>query len=89
MSDICIKNVAHKINIRTPKGFNLEFNGPVVNLKANLSNYYTKEQTDQLLGTKQDTLTFDDTPTQGSTNPVTSAGIYNVIGDIESLLSEV
>lgn len=26
--------------------------------------------------TKQDTLTFDTTPTQGSTNPVTSGGVY-------------
>lgn len=41
------------------------------------------------LDTKQDTLTFDTTPTQGSTNPVTSGGIYNVIGDINTVLEEV
>lgn len=34
-----------------------------------------KEYTDEQLATKQDALTFDDTPTEGSTNPVTSDGI--------------
>jgi len=29
---------------------------------------------------KQDTLTFDNTPTNGSTNPVTSDGIYTALG---------
>ena len=41
------------------------------------------------LAGKQDVLTFDTTPTQGSTNPVTSGGIYNVIGDIETLLAAI
>ena len=41
------------------------------------------------LDTKQDALTFDTTPTQDSTNPVTSGGIYNVIGDINTVLEEV
>lgn len=36
---------------------------------------------------KQDSLTFDSIPTSGSTNPVTSAGIYNVLGDIETLIN--
>ena len=34
---------------------------------------------------KQDTLTFDSTPTKDSTNPVTSSGTYN---SIQSKLSE-
>lgn len=34
-----------------------------------------------LIATKQNTLTFDDTPTPGSTNPVTSGGIYDAIGN--------
>jgi len=38
---------------------------------------------------KQDILTFDNVPTNGSSNPVTSSGIYNVIGDIESLLAAI
>ena len=38
---------------------------------------------------KQDTLTFDTMPIDGSTNPVTSGGIYNVIGDVEALLASI
>lgn len=38
---------------------------------------------------KQDALTFDTTPTENSINPVTSGGIYNVIGDINTVLEEV
>ena len=34
-------------------------------------------------------LTFDSTPTSGSSNPVTSGGLYTVIGNIESLLSNI
>ena len=41
------------------------------------------------LSRKQDTLTFDTTPTSGSTNPVTSDGIYKAIGDIGSILDEI
>lgn len=44
--------------------------------------------TDELNG-KQDALTFDTTPTENSTNPVTSGGIYNVIGNINTVLEEV
>lgn len=43
----------------------------------------------QTWNSKQDALTFDNAPTQGSTNPVTSGGIYNVIGDINTVLEEV
>lgn len=44
--------------------------------------YYTKAQIDVLLAQKQNTLTFDDTPTDGSTNPVTSDGIYEAVNDV-------
>lgn len=37
---------------------------------------YTKAEIDALLNAKQDVLTFDATPTQNSTNPVTSGGIW-------------
>jgi hypothetical protein len=37
--------------------------------------YYTQDDTDELLGKKADTLTFDSTPTIGSNNPVTSHGV--------------
>ena len=42
---------------------------------------YTKAEVDTLLAAKQNTLTFDSTPTSGSTNPVTSGGIYTAIAD--------
>lgn len=45
-------------------------NGNIIN-----STYATKTE----LNTKQNTLTFDTTPKAGSTNPVTSGGIYNAI----------
>lgn len=47
-----------------------------------LSNYYTKTQTDTLLANKQNTLTWDTTPTSGSTNPVTSNGIYEALQNV-------
>ena len=43
----------------------------------------------QLKTGKQDKLTFDTTPTQGSSNPVTSGGVYTVIGNISSALTEL
>lgn len=45
------------------------------------------------LNGKQGTLTFDSTPTAGSTNPVTSGGVYtaiqNALDNIATLLVEV
>ena len=39
------------------------------------------EKIKDLLSKKQNTLTFDTTPTSGSTNPVTSGGIYTSLED--------
>lgn len=44
-----------------------------------VGDYYTKAQVDALLSGKQNTLTFDSTPTSGSNNPVTSAGIKSYV----------
>lgn len=41
--------------------------------------YYTKDEVDGLLSYKQDTLTFDTTPTANSSNPVTSDGIKTYV----------
>lgn len=38
--------------------------------------------------TKQNTLTFDNVPTQGSTNPVKSGGVYASVSAVASALSE-
>lgn len=54
MADINIQEVTNHINIETANGYNLEFNGPVVNMNVVLSNYYTKTETDALLNDKAD-----------------------------------
>ena len=41
--------------------------------------YYTKVQSDTLLAGKQNTLTFDTAPTNDSSNPVTSGGVYTAL----------
>lgn len=48
---------------------------------------YTKTETDVLLAEKQNTLTFDTSPTSGSTNPVTSGGVYTALSAKQSSLS--
>lgn len=40
----------------------------------------TKAQLDALLAAKQDTLTFDNLPTQNSNNPVKSGGVFTALG---------
>lgn len=40
---------------------------------------YTNSQVDTMLAAKQTTLTFDSIPTDGSTNPVRSDGIYDFV----------
>lgn len=35
------------------------------------------------------TLTFDTTPTSGSSNPITSGAVYDALGDIETLLASI
>ena len=47
--------------------------------KIDLSDYYTKSQADTLLAAKQDKLTYDDVPTRGSNNAVTSGTIYTAL----------
>ena len=47
--------------------------------KIDLSDYYTKSQADTLLAAKQDKLTYDDVPTQGSNNVVTSGTVYTAL----------
>lgn len=47
---------------------------------------YTKAEINLLLTGKQDTLTFDQTPTPGSSNPVTSSGIIAAMSALQSSL---
>lgn len=41
--------------------------------------FYKEAKVDELLGEKQNTLTWDNTPTENSLNPVRSGGIYSAI----------
>lgn len=47
--------------------------------KADKSDTYTKTEVDTALSNVQGQLTFDNTPTANSQNPVTSDGIYNAL----------
>lgn len=46
-----------------------------------ITDAYTQTEADNLLSAKQNTLTFDDTPTESSTNPVKSGGVYNSLAN--------
>lgn len=54
---------------------------------------YTKQEINTLLEGKQNVLVagtnLDTTPIENSTNPITSGGVYAVIGNINSILEEV
>lgn len=52
-----------------------------------LDSYYTKSEIDTELNTKQDTLTFDNKPTNGSANPVKSGGIYSALAKKQDTLT--
>ena len=47
--------------------------------KADAADVYTETEVDTLLAGKQNTLTFDTTPTASSTNPVTSGGVKTAL----------
>lgn len=47
--------------------------------KANAADVYNKTEVDSELAEKQDSLTFDSTPTASSTNPVTSGGVKTAL----------
>ena len=47
--------------------------------QVDLSNFYSKSEVDTLLAAKQNTLTFDSTPTANSNNPVKSGGIKTAL----------
>lgn len=48
--------------------------------------YYTKSEITTLLSGKQNTLTFDATPTENSTNPVTSGGLYTAFAGKQAVI---
>ena len=56
-------------------------------LVTKLSQLPTNEVLTALLAAKQDNLTFDDEPTAGSINPVTSGGIYTRNNEIVAMIT--
>ena len=48
---------------------------------------YTRPEVDTALAAKQNTLTFDSAPTEDSTNPVTSGGVYTATALLRSVES--
>lgn len=63
--------------------------GRLVSAKLLRDNFYTEDEVDTLLNAKQGTLTFDSTPTENSTNPVTSGGIYTALDGFANNMSSV
>ena len=56
-------------------------------LVAKLTNLPTNDVLQQLIGTKQDRLTFDTTPTENSQNPVQSGGIFAALAGKQDKLT--
>ena len=50
------------------------------------TDYYTISEVDDLLDAKQNVLTFDNVPTNLSSNPVKSGGVYSALGTKQDLL---
>lgn len=50
-----------------------------IDIATTTLNFYNKSQADTLLSGKQDTLTFDNEPTTGSSNPVKSGGVKSYV----------
>ena len=57
-------------------------------VEAILASYYTKTEVDTLLNGKQNTLTFDNVPTENSTNVVKSGGVYSAVDDVYKVMGE-
>lgn len=53
-------------------------------LNAALANYTTTANLNTLLAGKQDVLTFDNVPTEGSSNPVKSGGVYSSLEQLDA-----
>ena len=56
-------------------------------LVSKLTNLPTNDVLQQILGTKQDALNFDTTPTENSHNPVQSGGIFEALGHKQDALT--
>ena len=55
---------------------------------AQKDNVYDKDAVDALLDDKQDTLTFDNAPTEDSVNVVKSGGVYSAVDDVYKVMGK-
>ena len=55
---------------------------------AQKDNVYDKDAVDALLDDKQDSLTFDNVPTENSTNVVKSGGVYSTVDNVYKVMGE-
>lgn len=58
-------------------------------LNTALADYTTTDDLTTLLAAKQDTLTFDDVPTENSNNPVKSGGVYSANQNIYEVMGQM
>lgn len=74
--------------IRTVEGYNIATCAEGI-ITAICNKPLTKlvDEVDALNSGKQDLLTFDNTPTENSENPVTSGGIYDYVSDLETIFT--
>lgn len=92
------KNIKNELSYR-PKEFigtTAEWNSLSAAVKANYTlvtltddfvNTSMVSQLEAEIATKQDALTFDNTPTNGSSNPVTSGGVYTALNGKLTILN--
>ena len=73
--------------------YKLNYTASDINAKLDVidgtKNYYTTADVDEKLEEKQDVLIYDTEPTDGSDNLLTSGTIYNVIGDINTVIVQI
>lgn len=77
-------NIIQEINTNLPD--NTSQSITAAKLRTTLIDFVNQVEIneDSLETGKQDTLTFDSTPTENSTNPVTSGGVYNALQGVSS-----
>lgn len=81
---VCARNDLSNVNdVHSEKTYIVLLNISAKRLNAGTITVdsYTKSQIDTLLAQKQNTLVFDNAPTTGSTNPVTSGGVASAISN--------
>ena len=94
-ADIPFFGIEIETNVNSPTGYKLNlyssFEGPSNWFVAKEGYYLTEKDLDEILteelATKQDTLTFDNSPSQNSSNPVKSGGVYTALAAKQDTLT--